>query len=411
MWRLLQGLAVILGLTAGMIGAVLWWDDRPLREIERALERRDFELALRLANDCLAEFPESTQAIDQKARALTGMQRWSEAERLFERVGAQSAASQRAWSQCLLHDARWSEALPLLTRLDELSPLDSDVLHELAACQAKLGFFEESIRAAERLMRLPGQESRGRLLLGMLHFQRNNNRLAIQTWLPILVENPEAANLQLAPAEFFEALGRALLDDGQAAEARRHLEQAVRLGPTIAGRNALAEACEQLGDLPQAVLLWRQIVTLQPGDRPAREGLARTALEKKADDEAREWLQPLLKRDDLKSSTAYLMQRASLMKQDKAAAAMWDERVQRLRKRETKMNALEQSLRDAPNSFWSRALRAHQFAREGNTYQALLLTQELLALKPDQPFVQQLSDALRNQKPLPSLDLIPYDQF
>jgi tetratricopeptide (TPR) repeat protein len=404
-------LAVIVVSTAAAIAGLLWWSDRPNREIERALNHRDFELALRLATSHLGESPDNSRTLDQKARALVGLGMWSEAERLFEQIGAESAASQKAWSQALLHQERWSEAVALLTRLNDIDPDDPELLHELAVCQSKLGFFDEALKAAERLMRVPGREATGRVLLGTLQFQRGNNRLAIEAWQPILEHNPEATGLQLTAAEFLAGLGRALLEEGHADEARRQLERAVQLDPAGGGRNDLAEACEQLGDVPRAVALWRVSVARSPGDRTAREGLARTALEKGDADEAREWLEPLLRAADLQSSTAYLMQRAERLRGDKAAAAEWSERVQNLRKREKKMNALDQALRESPRSFWSRAVRAHRFASDGNTHQALLLTTELLKQQPDQPFVQQLDEALRNREPLPSLDLIPYEQF
>jgi len=410
-WRLLRGLGVIVIVTTVAIAGVLWWNDRPIRAIERTLAQQDFERAARQADAYLAVDPESVQVLDQKARALAGLEQWSEAARIFERIGTDSVASQRAFSQALLHQERWSEALPLLTRLGKLFPDDADVLHELTACQAKLGLLDEAIASAGHLMQLAGNESRGRLLLGMLHFRRGNNRLAIQAWQPILESNPEAADLQWSAAEFFAALGRALLDDGQAAQARPYLERVVRLDPTVEARNALAEACEQTGDLPQAVVLWRQVAAHNPADRAAREGLARTALENKAADEARDWLQPLIERGDMKSSTAYLMQRAAVIAGDKTTAASWEQRVQSLRKQEKKLSAIDQALRESPQSYWSRAVRAHRFASEGNARQALLLTEELLHQDPDQPFVKKLDAALRDREALPSLDLIPFEQF
>jgi hypothetical protein len=63
-------------------------------------------------------------------------------------------------------------------------------------------------------------------------------------------------------------------------------------------------------------------------------------------------------------------------------------------------------LRDAPQSFWSRCVRAHHFASEGNSLQALIIAEELLKQRPDEPFVLKLADAIRNHQPLPPLDAI-----
>lgn len=413
--RLTGGTALILLVTISGLGIYLWWEDRPLRKIEQALARRDFDQALRLANSYLEAFPNRSEALIQKARALAGLSRWSEASRLFDAVGTDSIAGQRAWVQALLHEERWSEALPLLIRLGNLSPDDPDLLHELAACEFKLGYFDEAVRIAERLSQLDGSELRGRLLLGMLEFRRMNNRLAIQAWEPILERNPDLTGLQLTPAEFLRLYGQALLEYGRPADARPVLVRSVQMAATpeaqADGQNALAEVYEQLDDLPEAVALWRQIVAANPDDRKARAGLARAALEEKSVNEALAWLQPLLSRDDLLSSTAFLAQRAATLAGDETATAAWKKKADLLRKRERRIRVLDQRMRDSPHSFWARALQAHRFAREGNAHQALVMAEGLLREDSEQAFVKQLVDALRNHKPLPDLDLVPVDRF
>src|SRR5262245_41522614 len=118
-WRLLRGLIAVLVVTGVMIGLLLWWEDGPLREIERSLDHQEYEQALRRVGSYLARFPGHSRALNQKGRALAGLRRWSEAVRLFEQVGSDSPASERAWSQALLHQERWSEAWPLLKRLNK----------------------------------------------------------------------------------------------------------------------------------------------------------------------------------------------------------------------------------------------------------------------------------------------------
>src|SRR4029077_2089285 len=162
----------------------------------------------------------------------------------------------------------WTEALPVLTRLNELSPDDGDILHELCACEAELGDFDESVRCAERLLQFPGYDRRGRLLLGILHYKRGNNRLAIQTWQPIIEHTSDLSDLQVPVAEFLLAYGRALLKVGRPSEALVLLERSVRIDPTADSLDSLAEASDGLGDRPRAVALWEQAVSRSPDDRP-----------------------------------------------------------------------------------------------------------------------------------------------
>jgi tetratricopeptide (TPR) repeat protein len=407
---LVRGLIIVTLLTCGAIAFVLWWEDRPLEAIEQALVRKDFQVAIDLADSYLKEYPRRSLAIEQKGRALAGLGRWEEAGQLFDRFGAESPAARRAWSQALLHAERWTEALPLLTFLSASSPHDGDLLHELAACQARLGYFPESIQSAQRLVELPGNDRRGRLLLGMLQYRHGNNRLALEAWQPLLEHDPERGDLQVTGAELRFAAGRAMLNDGRPGDALLQLKRAVELDPSADACNALAETDEGLGMRDAAVALWRRVLDLYPESQSAREGLARDALERRSPEEARRWLEPLLVRNDLRSSTAFLAQRAARLGGDRDEATKWETRANALRSEERHRDALDQLVRDAPQAFWSRCVRAHRFASEGNLIQALILTEELFSQQPDEPFIREMADALRRQKPLPSLDRIPVEQ-
>jgi tetratricopeptide (TPR) repeat protein len=406
--RLVFALTAILLVTGGAISIMVWWEDRPIRQIEAALGRKDYQRALELVDRFLKQSPDQSRALEQKARALAGLGRWNEAERMFELNGVISLESRRAWAEALLHQQRWTEALPLLVEVSREAPDNADVLHELAACQGQLGYFEEAVAAAEKLSKMRSHERQGLLLLGMLQYRRGNNRLAIQAWTPLFESSQPLNDLQSTEAELREAMGRALLDDGRPAEALPHLEQACLDEVSDDTWLALADTRDSLGNRAGAVEIWKKIVEHDPNSRQAREGLARDALERRAPQEALEWLRPLLERDKLiRSSTAHLAQRAANLAGDKETAAKWDQRAKSLREQERRTAALEQTLRESPRSFWSRCIRAHRFATDGNRPQALLLARELLLQRPDEEFVQKLVASLERDAPLPKLDEIP----
>jgi tetratricopeptide (TPR) repeat protein len=378
--RLLIALSAIVVLTSGIIGLVLWWDEQTVNVIQQSLDRGESLHALNLANKLLQASPDNVQALDQKARALVELR-------------------------------RWSDALPVLMRLNELSPDDGDVLYELCACQTEIGDLDESLRYAERLSQIPGYDRRGRALLGIVHYRRGNNWLAIQAWRPILEQQSDLSDLQVPAAEFLLACGRALLKIGRPAEALGPLERCVTIDPTADALGSLAEAYDGLGDRPRALALWEQAVARNPDDRPAREHLAETALENNSPAEAERWLRPLLLRDELTSSTAFLAQRAATLVGKKEDADKWAVRADSLRERERKVLALEQRARESPHSFLSRCVRAHRLASDGNLWQGLVLAEDLLKLEPDNPFIRALADAIRRQEPLPPLDSIPVELF
>jgi hypothetical protein len=120
----------------------------------------------------------------------------------------------------------------------------------------------------------------------------------------------------------------------------------------------------------------------------------------------------------LTSAIAHTLKRANSLLGDKGAADQWDAEETRLRQAEERKRALDDVVKQAPQSFWALALRAHKFASEGNRQQAATLLRTVDGLrtqKPDgykdpQGFLNQLIDAVQTGSPLPSLDLVPLER-
>ena len=248
-------------------------------------------------------------------------------------------------------------------------------------------------------------------MLGMIQNNLGNYAEAIAAWDQVLERDPEARGLQVSPAEFLVARGKALLNLGKVHAAIGEFDRAVRLAPDADTKVWLGEACEQAGDVARAVALWKEALADAPRDVKAREGLARAALEKNAPAEALQWLEPAAGRRDLTSAAAYLFQRAHTLLGDREAAAHWEAETAKLRQREQRAGLIDRGLRDAPHSFWSRAVRAYRFAAKGNRAQAQVLVGPLLHEAPNEPFLRQLADFLDGDGELPSLDLLPMRKF
>ena len=413
--RVLRTLVVILGFTALLLWGYLWLAERPLRGVERALTQRNFPFAVRQVDAFLKANPTSSRALDLKAQALVGLKRYRDALVIYERVGTDTQPGQRAWSEALLQEKRWSDALPLLNSLNRQLPDDPDVLHELAACSMQTGDFDAAIAHATRLSQLPGQADRGGLLLGVLHANHGNHRKAAEAFTTLLQHNPQGEGLQIRPEELFQGLGQALLGDGQAKPAIERLEQAIAARPTAELHALLGDACELAGDLDHARQAWQSSLALDPEEARAREGLARLALDERQPAQVVELLTPVAEGNRLTSTMAHLLKRASQQLEDTAEVDRWDAVETRLRDSEERRRALEDLVRQSPKSFWAIAVRSHRFASEGNLYQALILADALLDIRKQKPdsypdpekFVDQLIAALQEGEPLPSLDLIP----
>lgn len=410
-WRLVWKPAALAFAVGAVLGAYLWFDERPIHQIDAAIQARDFQQALRNADAFLRDHPHNGRAQELKARALAGLHRWTEAIQLFEFVGTATSEGERAWSIALLHQGRWSDAQPLLTHLHQRATTDPEILHELVACNGKLGNLDEAIQQAEQLAKISGYEAQGYLMLGTLQNNRLNRKQAIQAWQRVLQFDREAGHLQITADEFFLAYGRVVLLEGRPQEAIPLLERSIQVRSSAQALAFLGDAYEQTGAGTQAVECWKEALTADAKSVRPREGLARMALQKKDGPAALEWLTPLLESPDLESSSAYLAQRTYAMLGELDQVTKWEKTVAELRAQEQRRDLIETGIQRDPQSFWSRAVLAHRFASSGNKAQAAQIVASLLKAKPEEEFVQAMARHLEKDAPLPSLNLIPMKQF
>ncbi len=405
-------------LTTGvLLYASLWWSERPLKAVERALAQRDFPRAMELVDNYLKSDRNSSRALDLKAQALVGLRKFGDALAIYDRVGTDTVPGLRAWAEAMLHEKRWSDALLLLHEVDQRKPHDPDVVHQLSACAMQTGDFEEAVRKAEELTLIPDHFERGTLLLGVLHINHGNYRSAAEAFEQLLEKNPQATGLQISPEEFFQGLGQSYLGDGKPEQAIERLEQAIAIQETADRFAFLGDAWELKGDLAKAVAAWVKSIALDSDQVRAREGLARAALEERQPAQVIEWLTPLSTPDKLTSAIAHSLKRANSQLGDTEAAKKWEVEESRLRDSEDRKRALDDLVKQSPRSFWALAVRAHRFASEGNTPQAanLLRTVDEVrrssAKTHDDPrkFIDKLLNAVQEGTELPSLDLVPIE--
>ena len=410
--RLFWALLIVVAVSSSVVGLVLWFEqDRPLHEMESALKARQTSLALQLVGRYLQDHPDDARAQAIKARILVEAGQLTEALRLFHRTGASDAADIHAWAKAHLLRQEWSDALPVLERLLQLSPNDPDALHEITACRSFLGKYRQAFESAERLAAQPGHEARAWLQIGTLHENLGNKHSAAEAWARVLEHAPQAESLQVPAADFFGEYGQVLLEDGHPENAVEKFRRSLTLKEDAEIRSGLGQALRQIGDENGAIAAWKQAVESVPALREPRESLADVALKAGRFEEARSWLEPALTGLNVPSSTTYLMQRICLASGDREAAQTWQARTEELRKREKLKSAINHVLVESPESFWARAIRAYQFAEAGNWHQAEVLTSALLAESTRQPFLLELGTCVRMRGPLPSLELLPIHQF
>ena len=382
--RLLTSLAGALALIVVVVMAVIWWDERPLREAEQLMTAGEHVQALSVVNEFLREHPDHGQAGTTRGRIYVGLGRWSDSVTEFQRHGAVTAQDLHALAVSLLHLEQWSQALPVLEHVVTLNPSDADTLHELAGCQAKLGKFQPALQTATRFAGLDGCEVRGLLLIGTIQREAGNEAKALEAWQR-LVEPESAIDV---------------------------LRQSLKLNPDSDAETWLGDALLRTGQAEVATQAWQRAVDLHPGNHRPREALARQALQKRDSTQALKWLTPLTGRDHMHASTAYLLHRAASQAGDSVQATEWRQRYNELTAVERRDAAIQHLLIESPESWWAQVIRAWRMADDGNWGEAASLVAPLTreGRQPD-PFLQDLVLAIRERGTLPSLDRLPIQQF
>lgn len=403
---------VVLGLIAL---AVAWgatqWVERPLAEAEQLWLAGDYQQAAGLADYFLDSHPGHGRALVIKARALTRLGKAEEAAELFELAGASDARDTHLWAESLLMMGQFSDALQLLQRVLELEPHNTDALYEITTCRMRLRQYRDALKSAASFTQRPGCEARGRLLLATIYHDLHNHEQAIIECQRVLELEPDGEHLQIPRHEIFILYGRTLLEAGKPKDALPVLGRSILLRPTAEAYFFLGQAADQVGEPARADSLWQSALKLENMHVEAREALANLAITKLDGQKALEWLKPLEADPNLRASTAYLFQRASVLVKDNEAAAKWQARTEALRKHERLTGTLNRFVSDAPNSYWSWIIRAHQFAEAGNWEQAGAILQLAPIEGKEDPFVSDLKAAVKNRSALPQLDRIPIKDF
>ncbi|GIW96624.1 MAG: hypothetical protein KatS3mg110_4665 [Pirellulaceae bacterium] len=385
-------LSVVVVVAAGVFSYVgAWYLERPLALAEAALARGDPRRAVELVGAYLEKDPENSRALRLKARLLVMMNQPAEAIRLFEKVGVYSADEIESMARAYMMQEQWSAALPLLLRAAELQPRNPDVWYELTACRVRLGWLQDALQSAERFVEVSPQKARGYLFIASIQNDLKNRSASLEAFARVLEHDPQASSLQIPPEEFFLEYGRTLLVQGEIERARQMFERSLAARPTASGWAELGRSHIEVGNDQEAEKAWRHALELDNFHVEARQGLAELALQRHEPQQALEHLQPLLGLPLLRSSTAYLVQRAYAMMGDEAQAEQWRKRTEELRERERLINLVERVALEQPHSYWARVMRAYQFAQQGNWNQAKLLLATVKPETSDEPFVRQLA--------------------
>lgn len=366
--------------------------------------------ALKILDEWLRTSGDSGAGQALKARILVRLGNPAETLRILQQVGADEVEEMEAWTEACLLLERWTSALPVLEYLITLQPEDPDLLHQLAACRAKLGRYDDAVEAARRFAALPDCAARGQTLIGMLERDRANYQKCVEAWDQLFRIQPDAAGLQVGPAELFLEYGKALLQLGRSEEAVGALQKSQSLQPSADAAAFLGKAFAGAGRRAEAETAWKTAVELNPESRIAREGLAELALQNARFSDALQWLTPLRNSPNLRSSTAFLLQRTHALLKQPEQAAVWKDRINQLKREEDARIQMEQVIFTSPDSLWGQVFQAWHLAEQQNPEQARTLLFPFVR-DDSHPFIKKLWTALEQGSAIPGLNEVPMDVY
>ncbi len=142
----------------------------PLEKARAAYEDRDWSTASALARATLRQRPDDLEARRLMARSYSRMGRDDVAQKSFGRLddAAMQAEDYFLLGSGLVRQDRLEPALTVLEKAQTLDRSHAETLQELARLYARLNRLGDAEEVAARLAAIPGWESLGGVILGML---------------------------------------------------------------------------------------------------------------------------------------------------------------------------------------------------------------------------------------------------
>jgi tetratricopeptide (TPR) repeat protein len=252
-------LAILLA-AGGLAWAWMWPSDDLLKRGWVAYAKGDWVAAARLARGRLKMADSNPTALRLLARATAHLGRDGAAVALYERLGKESMAAEDFYllgvAMARAGDAEGS--LKVLEQARRTDPLHARTLYVLTRAYSAGGQLEKALETCTLLASCAEWEAHAEALLGTMLLERNNPAGAITHWQRAL-ESPVVEQGGIpTPIVPRKDLARALLQTGQPALARRHLQLVLAAGPDPEASWLSSRAYLQEGLRSEAVAAWEK---------------------------------------------------------------------------------------------------------------------------------------------------------
>ena len=260
-------LLAVVGCGIGLLAAWPRLFSDPLTQGRRAYDRGDWDAAARSAREVLKARQGDPAALRLLARSSVQLGRDDAALGIYTRrleANVVQAEDYLLLGVVLKRRGRDDGAMWAWNKALEAEPVPSQTLGELTQL-----FYEEAVenespekmrphpldaaaRAAERLSRQPGWESRGDMMLGIIRGDSLDLTGAAEAFRRMLDRDPNVAESNAEPVKLRKLFARTFLGVGRPAEARPHLQSILARGPDPEASWLLSRVYLQQGAIAEA---------------------------------------------------------------------------------------------------------------------------------------------------------------
>ena len=229
--------------------------------------RPDTLLTLRRALDHLDRHPRDPRAARLAGLGLTKLEYPVEAEPYYTIARRAHLLTRDDISTRLLGLARGNLrdlAIESCKELLESQPDDAGTLQRLATIYYSQKRLKLAIETAERLSKAPEGAVAGYALIGIIHHDDHRTEQAVAANERVLELDPELKTIALPSSLFFADFAQDLIDLDRPADARRHLQRALKQGDDPPLLNLLGVTYEREGQHDEAVSCWKRAIELDP---------------------------------------------------------------------------------------------------------------------------------------------------
>jgi tetratricopeptide (TPR) repeat protein len=254
-------------IVAGLVGLTAWRAARPeaLVEAEAAYARSDLVTALRRACDRLDSWPPSPRAARVAALSLSRLDFADLAEPYYRRAGPLDLVDLHHRAYGLVRGNHRELAVHAYEEILARRPDDVLALRRQAAVLISQMRWNEALRLAERLTKIPEGEVLGYTLTGVVHHNLSEPELAAAAFERVLALDADLHSMPLRPTdEFWMYLGTDLVAIGRYADARRYLSRALTGTNNAMLLTLMGEAYYRDSMLEEAERCWLNASEWQP---------------------------------------------------------------------------------------------------------------------------------------------------